>query len=161
MTECEATDEDGNSGKQAVEEVEDAHGPNADEVEEGPFHTEVCEGLVQAFVDPVPPTGCNVCLHRRPSQLEKSIGCRYCARPGFRLHAPKPGQNVGGKHGNPRAGCDAGQGLLSTRFAMRELVAADHDCDQTCHFGDRAGEERLHCGESGIERRLRKGKRRE
>ena len=80
---------------------------------------------------------------------------------GFRLHTPKPGQNIGGKHGNPRAGCDAGQGLLSTRFAVRELVAADHDCDQTCHLGNRAGEERLHGGESGIERRLRQGKRRE
>ena len=40
------------------------------------------------------------------------------------LHSPKPRENVGGKHGNPRAGCDAGQGLLSTRFAVRELVAA-------------------------------------
>jgi hypothetical protein len=26
---------------------------------------------VQAFVDPVPPAGCRVCLHSRPSQLEK------------------------------------------------------------------------------------------
>jgi hypothetical protein len=57
MTECETADEDGNSGKQAVEEVEYANGPDADEVEECPLHTEVCEGLVQAFVDPVPPTG--------------------------------------------------------------------------------------------------------
>ena len=80
---------------------------------------------------------------------------------GFRLHTPKPGQNVGGKHGNSRAGCDAGQGLLGARFAVRELVAADHDGDQTCHLGNRAGEEGLHCGEAGIERRLREGKRRE
>jgi len=32
MTEREPADEDGNSGKQAVEEVEDAHGPDADKV---------------------------------------------------------------------------------------------------------------------------------
>jgi hypothetical protein len=76
MTEGEAADEDGDSGKEAVEEVEYAHRPDTNEVEERPFHTEVCEGLVQAFVDPVPPTGCNVCLHCRPSQLEKSLGCR-------------------------------------------------------------------------------------
>jgi hypothetical protein len=42
---------------------------------------------------------------------------------------------------------------------VRELVAADHDCDQTGDLRNRAGEERLHCGESGIERRLRQGKR--
>src|ERR1019366_6827278 len=89
MTECEAADEDSNSGKQAVEEVEYANGPDADEVEERPLHTEVCEGLVQAFVDPVPPTGCNVCLHRRPSQLEKSLGCRCWVRPEAPLTHPK------------------------------------------------------------------------
>jgi hypothetical protein len=38
---------------------------------------------------------------------------------------------------------------------MRELVAADHDCNQTRDLGNRAGEERLHGGKSGIERRLR------
>ena len=44
---------------------------------------------------------------------------------------------------------------------MRELVAANHDGDQACYLGNRAGEEGLHCGEAGIERRLRQGKRRE
>jgi hypothetical protein len=161
MTECEAADEDSNSGKQAVKEVENPYRPDADEVEERPLHTEVCEGLVQAFVDPVPPTGCNVCLHRRPSQLEKSLGylCWYGLK--FRLHTPKPGQNVGGEHGNARAGGDTGQSLLGARLAVRELVAANHDCDQTGNLGNRTGEEGLHSSESCIERRLRQGKRRE
>jgi hypothetical protein len=44
---------------------------------------------------------------------------------------------------------------------MRELVAANDDCDQTGYLCDRASEEGLHCRESGIERRLRQGKRRE
>ncbi|HEY6847904.1 MAG TPA: hypothetical protein VI320_17115 [Terracidiphilus sp.] len=43
---------------------------------------------------------------------------------------------------------------------MSELVATNHDCDQTCDLRNRAGEERLHCGESGIERRLRQRERR-
>jgi hypothetical protein len=37
---------------------------------------------------------------------------------------------------------------------MRELVAADPDCDQARNLGYRAREECLHGGESGIERRL-------
>ena len=44
---------------------------------------------------------------------------------------------------------------------MRELVAANHDCDQAGNFGNRTSEEGLHGSESGIERRLRQGKRRE
>jgi len=44
---------------------------------------------------------------------------------------------------------------------VRELVAANHDCDQTGNLGNRTGEEGLHSSESGIERRLRQGKRRE
>jgi hypothetical protein len=50
--------------------------------------------------------------------------------------------------------------LLGSRLAMSELVATNHDCDQTCDLRNRAGEERLHCGESGIERRLRQRERR-
>jgi hypothetical protein len=57
MTECETANENGYSGYQAVEEIEDAHGAYADEVEHCSFDPEVCEGLVQAFVDPVPPAG--------------------------------------------------------------------------------------------------------
>jgi len=34
---------------------------------------------------------------------------------------------------------------------MRELVAADHNGDQACHFGDGTGEEVLERGESRIE----------
>src|ERR1017187_1562356 len=48
MTECEAADEYCNPGKQAVEEVEYAHGSYTDEVKQRSLHTEVCEGLVQA-----------------------------------------------------------------------------------------------------------------
>ena len=53
----------------------------------------------------------------------------------FRLHTPKPRQYVGGEHGNPRAGGDTGQSLLGARLAVRELVAANHDCDQTGNLG--------------------------
>jgi hypothetical protein len=39
LTECEAADEDGNSGEQAVEKVEYANGPDTNEVEERSLHT--------------------------------------------------------------------------------------------------------------------------
>ena len=44
---------------------------------------------------------------------------------------------------------------------MRELVASNDNCDQACDLRNCTGEEGLHCGESGIERRLRNGQRRE
>jgi hypothetical protein len=47
--------------------------------------------------------------------------------------------------------------FLGARFAVRELIAANDDCDQTGNLGDRTGEKGLHCSESGIERRLRQG----
>ena len=41
--------------------------------------------------------------------------------------------------------------FFGARFAVRELVAANHDGNQACYLGNRAGEEGLHCGEAGIE----------
>lgn len=76
---------------------------------------------------------------------------------GAGLHAPKPGQHVGGEHGDSRACRDAGQSLLGARFTVGELVSANHDGDQAGHLGYRAGEEGLHCGEAGVERRLSMG----
>jgi hypothetical protein len=77
MAECKTSDENGNSGDQAVEQVERAYGPDADEVEERPLNTEVSEGLVQAFVDPVATPDYGVCLHLCPSQPEKWLSWRY------------------------------------------------------------------------------------
>ena len=37
-------------------------------------------------------------------------------------------------------------------FAVREAVATDHDCYQTCNFRDRPGEKGLDSVEAGIER---------
>jgi hypothetical protein len=75
MAKREATNEDSNARGQAVEEVESAHSCHAREVEEGPLDPKICEGLVQAFVDPVSPAGYGVCLHRCPSQLKKWLSC--------------------------------------------------------------------------------------
>jgi hypothetical protein len=41
--------------------------------------------------------------------------------------------------------------FFGPRLAMRELITADHDCNQTCNFRNRTSEERLHSGEAGIE----------
>jgi hypothetical protein len=71
MPERKAPNKYGNPGDQAIEEVECAHSPDADEIKERPLDAEVCEGLVQAFVAPVAPPDYGVCLHSRPSQLKK------------------------------------------------------------------------------------------
>src|SRR5271169_5952129 len=70
------------------------------------------------------------------------------------LHTPKPGQHIGGEHGDSRTCCDAGQGLLGTGLTVSKLVATDYDCDQACNLCNCAGEEGLHSRESGGERRL-------
>ena len=41
--------------------------------------------------------------------------------------------------------------FLGARFSMRELVAANDDCNQTGYLCDRASEESLHRSEAGIE----------
>lgn len=65
-------DEYSDSSNEAVEEIECAHGSNADEIEERPLDALIGEGLVQAFVAPVPPAGCRIRLHFAP-QLGKVI----------------------------------------------------------------------------------------
>jgi hypothetical protein len=52
-------------------------------------------------------------------------------------------------------------GFLCARFAVRKLVAANHDCDEAGNLGNRASEEGLHGGKAGIERRLSDCDRRE
>jgi hypothetical protein len=66
LAEGEAADEHGNSRHNAVEEIECANGSDTDEIEQRALDAKVCEGLVQALKDLVPPTGCGVCLHRKP-----------------------------------------------------------------------------------------------
>jgi hypothetical protein len=34
---------------------------------------------------------------------------------------------------------------------MRKTIAADHDRDEACDFGDGSSEESLQCGKSGVE----------
>lgn len=59
------------------------------------------------------------------------------------LYTPEPGQYVHGHHRDSDACRDAGEGLLRAGFAVREGVAAEHDCNETRHFGDGPGEEVL------------------
>jgi hypothetical protein len=53
MAECEAADEDGDAGEDAVEEVEGADCADADEVEQRALDAQVGEGLMQALEDPI------------------------------------------------------------------------------------------------------------
>jgi hypothetical protein len=78
-------------------------------------------GMLEHFVDPVASPVCCVCLHPRPSQLEKRLGWRWRYGSGLRLHTPKPSQYVGSHHGNPCASSYTGQSLLGARLAVRDL----------------------------------------
>jgi hypothetical protein len=53
MAEGKAANEDGDTGKDGIEEVEGSHGAHTNEVEERPFHSQVSEWLVQALKDSV------------------------------------------------------------------------------------------------------------
>ena len=68
------------------------------------------------------------------------------------LYAPKPTQNIHCENSDASSRGDSGECFLCTGFAMREAVAADHDCYKTCNFRDRSGEKGLDCVEAGIER---------
>ena len=70
MAEGESADEDGYPGQQAVEEIECADRPDADEIKQRALDAQVREGLVQALVDPVPAPVIGVCLHCKPLTLE-------------------------------------------------------------------------------------------
>ena len=86
-------------------------------------------------------------------------GLRYI---GIELRS-KFGQVVG-EDGGLVAGAGDGDvaeaGVFGSGLAMRELIASDDNGDQTGNLRNCAGEQGLHCGEPGIERRLRQGKRR-
>ncbi len=68
------------------------------------------------------------------------------------LYAPEPTQDIHRKYRNARSGGNASERLFSTGFAVRESVAADHDCNQTCNFRNGSGEEGLDRVKAGVER---------
>ena len=121
-----AAQKHGHPGQQAVEEVECAHRPHADEVEECPLHAQVREGLVQALEDPIASRVVRVCLHRLPLTLEKLEWRQLWPA---NSDSPEPAQDVDGKHGDAGPGGHSGQGLLRARLAMRKLIAAYHNGD--------------------------------
>ena len=53
MAEGKAANEDGDTGEDGIEEVEGAHGADADEVEQRALHAQVRERLVQALEDSI------------------------------------------------------------------------------------------------------------
>src|SRR6266705_3146706 len=72
---------------------------------------------------------------------------------GFRraLHAPEPTQYIHRENRNTRTGSNAGERLFCTGFAVREAVAADHNCNQTCNLRNGASEKTLVGVEAGVE----------
>ena len=67
------------------------------------------------------------------------------------LYAPEPTQDIHCHNGNARSGGNTSERLFGAGFAVREAVAADHDCYQTCNFRDRPGEKALDGVEAGVE----------
>jgi len=69
------------------------------------------------------------------------------------LYAPEPTQDIHRENGYASSGGNTSERLFRTRFTVREAVAADHDCYQTCNFRNRSGEKALDSVKAGIERR--------
>ena len=53
MTESETTDEDGDTGKDGIEQIKGTHSADADEVEECPLHAQIGERFMQALEDSI------------------------------------------------------------------------------------------------------------
>ncbi len=68
------------------------------------------------------------------------------------LYTPEPTQDIHGKNCNARSGGNARERLFCAGFAMRESVAADHDCNQTGNLRDGAGEKALDGVKARVER---------
>src|ERR1017187_2390510 len=115
MTEDVAADEEDGPGDQAVEEIENSHRANAHEVKQCALDAKVRGGLMRALLDSVSAPAIGVCLHAGPSRLELVVGCGFDFGSSHYSDAPKPAQDVGGKHGDSRTGCHTCQRLLRPR----------------------------------------------
>src|ERR1039458_3154258 len=73
VTECKAADENGDAAKNAVEEIEGAHGTYADEVKQRALDAQIRERLMQALEDSI----CANCLlllfRHRPLELRREM----------------------------------------------------------------------------------------
>ena len=67
------------------------------------------------------------------------------------LYAPQPTQDIYGENGDARSSGNASKRLFCAGLAMRESVAADHDCNQTGNLRDGAGEKSLDSVKAGVE----------
>jgi hypothetical protein len=68
------------------------------------------------------------------------------------LYAPEPTQDIYGENGDARSSGNASKCLFCAGFAVRESVAADHDCNQTGNLRDGAGEKGLYGVKARVER---------
>lgn len=102
------------------------------------------------------------------SRLDSGVGCR-AARVDILKYPSLSERCFGGEVGRAQrspAGCSTGAAVKEPRckvcsflgawFAVRELVAANYDCDQTGDLRNRAREHCLESGKSGVEWRLPK-----
>jgi hypothetical protein len=53
MAEGKTANENGDTGEDGIEEIEGPHCPDADEVEQRPFHAQISEWLMQALEDSI------------------------------------------------------------------------------------------------------------
>jgi hypothetical protein len=77
----------------------------------------------------------------------------YCCACGAKmaLNAPKPTQDIHRKYRDSRSSGNTSQRLFCAGFAVREAVATDHNCDQTCNLRNGVGEKALDGVKAGIE----------
>ena len=111
---------------------------------ESAFHTQVRKRLVQALED-------SICA----MLLLWFVGHKFLVPRRWlkvALYAPEPTQDIYGENGDARSSGDASKRLFCAGFAMRESVAADHDCNQTGNLCDSAGEKALDGVKARVER---------
>jgi hypothetical protein len=144
MPESKTPDEYGDTGEDGIEEVEGPHCADAYEVEQRPLNSQISERLMQALEDSI----CTMLLRWFVGHKGPRSRCWLKVA----LYAPEPTQDIYGENGDARTGGNTSKRLFCAGFAMRESVAADHDCDQTCNLRDGAGEKALDGVKSRVER---------
>jgi hypothetical protein len=75
MAKGKSSEENSDSGDNAVEEVESSYGAHADEIKQRPLDAQIGKGLMQALEDPICPSCVQLHVCHKPLVLAVMVDC--------------------------------------------------------------------------------------